>query len=137
LKKSKIPLAIEHGDFFGGNIIIQNGQPIIYDWSDCTWSHPFLSIMVLLEEVRQFFSEESAESLLDLYLEEWYEFDSKTTLNEEYNLLAELSPEYYLSIYQTFIFPTFKDNWDKQQIIDHYIEKLLAVTNKGELRGLI
>lgn len=39
-------------------------------------------------------------------------------------------PDYYLSIYQTFIFPTFKDNWDKQHIIDHYIDKLLAVIIK-------
>jgi aminoglycoside phosphotransferase (APT) family kinase protein len=127
LKKSKIPLALEHGDFFGGNIIIQNEDPIIYDWSDCTLSHPFLSAIVLLEEVEQLFSEKVAKSLLDLYLCEWSELDSKDSLYEEYKLLEEISPIYYLTVYQTFIFPSFNDNWDKQQIIEQYIKKWSTV----------
>ncbi|MCM3380814.1 MULTISPECIES: phosphotransferase [Shouchella] len=127
IEKSNIPLALEHGDFFGGNIMVQNGQPVIYDWSDCTLSHPFLSIMVILKEVEQFFSEEVAKSLLNDYLEKWSGFDSKPHLIEEYNWLKVIAPVYYLTIYQTFIFPAFNDNWDKKQIIEGYITEWLTM----------
>lgn len=127
VEKSNIPLALEHGDFFGGNIIVQKGQPVIYDWSDCTLSHPFLSIMVILKEVEQLFSVEVAQSLLNDYLEKWSCFDSKSHLIEEYNWMKAIAPVYYLTIYQTFIFPAFKDNWDKQQVIEGYIMEWLTV----------
>jgi hypothetical protein len=127
LETSKIPLALEHGDFFGGNIITHNNNPIIYDWSDCTLSHPFLSTIVFLEEVEQLFSDEIAKSLLYGYLGEWSSYDPNDRLHEEYRLLKSIAPVYYLTIYQTFIFPTFDDNWDKQQILDHYIKKWLTI----------
>jgi aminoglycoside phosphotransferase (APT) family kinase protein len=117
---------LEHGDFFGGNIIVQNGMPIIYDWSDCTLSHPFLSATVYLEEVEELFSYEFAESLLDDYVSEWTTFDSKDRLHEEYRLLQLIAPIFYLSVYQSFIFPAFKDNWDKRSIIEYYIEKWIS-----------
>ncbi|GEL78020.1 aminoglycoside phosphotransferase family protein [Tenuibacillus multivorans] len=123
LQHSNIPLALEHGDFFGGNIIIHQDGPVIYDWSDSTLSHPFLSVMVLLEEVEHLFSKEAAKRLLDEYLEYWCEFDSKDRLYDEYKLLKTISPAYYLTVYQTYIFTTFKDNWDKQQIVDEYVRQ--------------
>ncbi|MDQ0157463.1 phosphotransferase [Robertmurraya andreesenii] len=124
-KHSKLPLALEHGDFFGGNIKIQEENAIIFDWSDCSLSHPFLSVIVLLDEVKQLFSERSAEILLEDYLCQWSNYGTRAYLLEEYRMLKTLAPAYYLVLYQTFIFPTFRDNWDKQQIIEDYIEKWL------------
>ncbi|UOE96017.1 phosphotransferase [Alkalihalobacillus sp. LMS39] len=122
LESTNIPLSLEHGDFFGGNIIIQGGRPIIYDWSDCSLSHPFLSIVVFLEEVEQFFSKTTSLSLLDDYLTKWSEFDTKEELIKEYEIIKLIAPAYYLTVYQTFIFPSFNDNWDKQAIINGYVK---------------
>ncbi len=123
IESTNIPSTIEHGDFFGGNIIIHNNEPKIYDWSDSTISHPFLSIIVLLEEVKEFFSNTEAEQLLIEYLEHWTEYDTKENLYYEYCTLKTIAPSYYLSLYETFIFPSFKDNLDKKQIIESYIKK--------------
>ncbi|PSL43248.1 phosphotransferase family enzyme [Salsuginibacillus halophilus] len=121
LKSTNVPLALEHGDFFGGNIIVQDGKSVIYDWSDCCLSHPFLSVVTFLEEVEQFFSKAAALALLDEYLEQWNMFASKEALAKEYELIKSIAPAYGLTVYQTFIFPNFNDNWDKQQIVDGYI----------------
>ncbi|GIN13250.1 hypothetical protein J26TS2_31170 [Shouchella clausii] len=83
--------------------------------------------MVILKEVEQLFSEEVAQSLLNDYLEKWSCFDSKSHLIEEYNWMKAIAPVYYLTIYQTFIFPAFKDNWDKQQVIEGYIMEWLTM----------
>lgn len=129
LEQSRIPLSLDHGDFFGGNIIIQEGVPIIYDWSDVTLSHPFLSATVFLEEVEQFFSSDSAQLLLKEYLSEWNEFEPIDRLMKEYDRIKWIAPIFHLTIYVTYIFPTFKDNWDKKQIIDGYIDKWVTNVN--------
>ncbi|MDE5413307.1 phosphotransferase [Alkalihalobacterium chitinilyticum] len=123
LISTKVPLSLDHGDFFGGNIIVQNGKPIIYDWSDCSLSHPFLSIVVFLEEVEHLFSQKISLTLLDEYLNKWTVFNSKEKLVQEFELVKLIAPAYYLTVYQTFIFPSFHDNWDKQQIIDGYVNE--------------
>ncbi|WP_373894062.1 phosphotransferase family protein [Virgibacillus sp. CBA3643] len=133
LHESRLPISLDHGDLFGGNIIVQQEQPVIYDWSDSSLTHPFLSVIVLLEEVSEYFSEEESQKLLDSYLEEWKMFDTRSRLYEEFRLVRALAPMYYLALYQRFIFPAFEDNFDKQQIIDQYVEKWLSEINKMDL----
>lgn len=123
IEKTNVPSTIEHGDFFGGNVIIHNNEPIIYDWSDSTLSHPFLSIIVLLDEVRNLFTYVEANQLLDEYISQWTDYDSKENLYSEYNIIKKLAPCYYLTLYQTFIFPEFRENWEKEQIIKDYINE--------------
>nr|WP_246593732.1 phosphotransferase [Evansella tamaricis] len=125
LKSTNLPLSLEHGDFFGGNIIVQDRKPTIYDWSDCSLSHPFLSVVSILDEVEHFFSKETSLTLLEEYINKWSEFNTKEELIKEYELIKLAAPAFYLTVYQTYIFPSFKDNWDKQQIIDGYINKLI------------
>ncbi|MBY7144816.1 aminoglycoside phosphotransferase family protein [Virgibacillus sp. NKC19-3] len=130
LRESKLPISLDHGDLFGGNIMVHHGEPIIYDWSDSSLTHPFLSVIVLLEEVNEYFSEQISQQLLDVYLEEWRMFDSLARLYEEFRLVRVLAPLYYLTVHQRFIFPALEDNVDKQQIIDHYVEKWLLQLSK-------
>ncbi|UJL46072.1 aminoglycoside phosphotransferase family protein [Virgibacillus sp. NKC19-16] len=133
LHESRLPISLEHGDLFGGNIMVQQGQPVIYDWSDSSLSHPFLSVIVLLEEVNEYFSKQVSQELLDSYLKEWKMFDTLARLYEEFRLVRVLAPLYYLTVHQRFIFPAFEDNFDKQQIIDQYVEKWLSEINKMDL----
>lgn len=124
LHESRLPISLDHGDLFGGNIIVQQGQPVIYDWSDSSLTHPFLSVIVLLEEVNEYFSEQVSQKLLDSYLEEWKMFDTLARLYEEFRLVRVLAPLYYLTVHQRFIFPAFEDNFDKQQITDQYVAEI-------------
>ncbi|WP_343785117.1 phosphotransferase [Alkalibacillus silvisoli] len=130
LETSKIPYALEHGDYFGGNIIVQGDQPIIYDWSDCTISHPFLSATVIVDELEETFSSNIGECLLEEYLSEWNDFDTLENLRYEFNLVKRIAPLYYLTVYQQFIFPHLRDNWDQKQIIDDYVNQWLSTIDE-------
>ncbi|MBB6451248.1 hypothetical protein HNR44_003242 [Geomicrobium halophilum] len=126
LEHSNLPLALDHGDFFGGNIIVQDGQPLIYDWSDSSLTHPFLSVIVFLDEVKELFSEDFRNQLLGVYLDNWRAFDTYPRLQKEFHLVHVLAPLFYLTVHQRYIFPAFKDNIEHQQIIDHYVDQWLA-----------
>ncbi|NJN43466.1 MAG: phosphotransferase [Anaerolineae bacterium] len=43
LATSGIPESIDHGDFHDGNILVQNGKILFFDWGDSGVTHPFFS----------------------------------------------------------------------------------------------
>ncbi|MGD6842522.1 aminoglycoside phosphotransferase family protein [Bacillus infantis] len=122
LESPLVPLSLEHGDFFGGNIILEEGLPIIYDWSDSSLSHPFLSAAVFLSEAAELFSEEFVDELLKAYLCSWVEWGSEEDLRKEYLNVQRIEPLFGLAVYENEIFPFFQNNWDKSRIIQEYVE---------------
>lgn len=49
LEAAKVPNSIEHGDCHADNAIRQaNGNIMIFDWENATWSHPFFSAEMLM-----------------------------------------------------------------------------------------
>ncbi|MDQ0352494.1 aminoglycoside phosphotransferase (APT) family kinase protein [Alkalibacillus filiformis] len=125
LTSTQVPPALDHGDFFGGNIIVQDGKTIIYDWSDCAISHPFFSMTVIFDEIMEVFSEDVAHDLLEEYLGNWTRFGCIDDLKKEFMLVKKVAPLYYLTIYQQFIVPHFNDNWDQEQIVNSYVDQWL------------
>lgn len=122
LENPLVPLSLEHGDFFWGNIILEEGLPIIYDWSDSSLSHPFLSAAVFLSEAAELFSEEFADELLEAYLGCWAEWGSEEDLRKEYLNVQRIAPLFGLAVYENEIFPFFQNNWDKSRIIQEYVQ---------------
>lgn len=122
LQTPLVPLSLEHGDFFGGNVILEEGLPIIYDWSDSSLSHPFLSVTVFLNEAAELFSEEFADELLEAYLSCWAEWGLEEDLRKEYLNVQRIAPLFGLAVYQNEIIPFFQKNWDKNRIIQEYIQ---------------
>lgn len=101
-----IPSTVEHGDLHSGNIAIDKGRIIFYDWSDCAISHPFFSLRSFLwiffdkeghlkDKVEEFPDiDQPYEKLLNAYLEKWTAFNSLENLRKAYELsriLANLS----------------------------------------------
>ncbi|WP_018922613.1 phosphotransferase [Salsuginibacillus kocurii] len=123
LGDSHVPITLEHGDLFGGNIIVEKQGPIIYDWADSSLSHPFLSVGVLMEEMKESFSLNEMEWLLDRYLTRWKQVDTLENLREEYKLVQTLAPLFYLVVHTTTVFPGLTEKIDKQQIITAYVAK--------------
>lgn len=62
-----IPDALVHGDLHTGNIALEDGVPILYDWSDAAVSHPFLDLVLLSERL----SDEERAAAEEAYLEVW------------------------------------------------------------------
>lgn len=128
--KYKTLSTIDHGDLFGGNVMVENDEPLIYDWSNSAISHPFLSIVRLVEEVSIYFSEGFSNKVLDSYLDEWKDCDKSIDLNKEFTSIQLLEPIYYLTVHMLIIFPAFQYNSDKKEIIDSYVSNWLNNINK-------
>ncbi|WYP27252.1 phosphotransferase [Alkalihalobacillus sp. FSL W8-0930] len=116
----KMPLSLDHGDLFGGNVIVEQNIPYIIDWSDSSITHPFLSVVQLFDEVMSIFSEAAAEELLCYYLDFWTEYGSESQLKEEFHTIQKLEPVFYLVVHLLYIFPAFTENVEKDRIVQEY-----------------
>lgn len=123
-------LSVDHGDLFGGNVIVEDGKPLIYDWSNSSITHPFLSIVHLVEEASDLFSENQSEAVLIAYLYEWEDYGQTDKVISEFVRVQLLQPIYYIVVHMLIIFPAFRDNVDKEEIIDSYITKWLVNIDK-------
>ena len=87
-----IPESLNHGDFHDGNVLLKNGVITFFDWGDADVTHPFVSLRTFFVSIEialelddySFTPEMSA--LLDLYLEPWQKFASKSALLTAYGL---------------------------------------------------
>lgn len=70
LAEGPIPQTLVHGDLHGGNVGVQNGSFIFFDWTDACITHPFFDMLDIL------FEEDTAvqTELRDAYLAEWTDF---------------------------------------------------------------
>lgn len=130
LLTAKLPSSLDHGDLFGGNVKVEEGKPLIFDWSNSSITHPFLSVVHLIEEVADFFSEDTSNEVLNDYLKEWNDYGKLDALTNEFIIIRLLAPIYYLSVHMLYIFPSFQDNVDKKEIIDGYVYKWLVNIKK-------
>ncbi|MEN0642404.1 phosphotransferase [Alkalicoccobacillus gibsonii] len=122
----ELPLSLDHGDLFGGNVIIEQDTTYIIDWSDSSITHPFLSMVQLFKEVRSFFSESEAEDLLCHYLDFWKEYGSIPQLKQEFDAIQRLEPVFYLVVHLLYIFPVFTENVEKKRIVNEYCAQWTA-----------
>lgn len=44
-----LPETIQHDDLHDGNVLVQDGHALIFDWGDASIAHPFMSLRVALE----------------------------------------------------------------------------------------
>lgn len=95
LAASGIGDSIQHDDLHDGNVLVQAGRAVVFDWGDASLTHPFLSLGVLLE-----FSAAQAEvgpdhpsivRLRDAYLEPWTASLARPAAVEAAGLGARLS----------------------------------------------
>jgi hypothetical protein len=76
LEAGPVPAAaLEHGDLHDGNIFVQKGGYVFFDWGDCTITHPFLSLRSVLVSVENTLglavNAPELDRLRDAYLEPW------------------------------------------------------------------
>ncbi|MFN4152188.1 MAG: hypothetical protein ACK4IX_14700, partial [Candidatus Sericytochromatia bacterium] len=98
LSSFNIPNTIEHGDMHPFNVAMVNEEPIFYDWSDCSISHPFFTIRAF---TYAFFDKKGNElkkvsfikdcdypyqKIVKAYLEEWEDFESKENLIDAFKI---------------------------------------------------
>lgn len=78
--------SLEHGDLHDGNVFVRSGGYAIFDWGDACVTHPFASLLVVLNAIAyRFHLEPGAAELVrlrDAYLEPWADAGSRGDLAE-------------------------------------------------------
>ena len=63
-----LPVTLAHGDFHGGNVVVDRGHAAIFDWSDTCVAHPLIDLHTFLAFG---VDEDAREVFVDAYAEGW------------------------------------------------------------------
>lgn len=90
----QIPHSLHHGDLHDGNIFMQHGRHLFFDWGDSHITHPFFSLRTVFVSMENTFGYEENDPRFDdfalNYLEPWLRFESREKLWEAYQLAKKL-----------------------------------------------
>jgi aminoglycoside phosphotransferase (APT) family kinase protein len=90
-----LPETLVHGELHGGNVAVQNGEFVYFDWTDVCISHPFFDMLNI------FFEEDTAvrSQLRDAYLAEWTDFAPMDRLLAAWSLAEVLGAVHHAVSY--------------------------------------
>jgi hypothetical protein len=86
LSAQGLPATIQHDDLHDGNVFLQDGRYVIFDWGDSSISHPFHTLVVVFRAIAYGFDPDVEPGgpeilrLRDAYLEPFAEYGSHTEL---------------------------------------------------------
>ncbi|GLZ06798.1 phosphotransferase [Actinomadura sp. NBRC 104412] len=68
-----VPETVVHADIWRGNFLLTARGPVVFDWAESMIGHPFLSLEVMLADVRTLVpgDRDALDLVRDTYLEEW------------------------------------------------------------------
>lgn len=120
-----IPASLEHGDFWGGQIVVSSRKPIFIDWSDSSISHPFFSLYFLHDaDIELPDVLDVRERLRDAYLQPWRAYEPLDKLIQAYELAMRLAPLHHALIYHQHILPHMQNRWEMQNMMAFYLRNL-------------
>lgn len=96
LSAYSVPESLDHGDFHDGNIFVQNGRYLFFDWGDSGITHPFFSMRTVFVSLENTFGLEEggpwATRLRDCYLEPWSAYATEERLVAAFAVSEGLAP---------------------------------------------
>ncbi|MEO8610506.1 MAG: hypothetical protein ABI690_21595 [Chloroflexota bacterium] len=124
-----IPLSLEHGDLWTGQIIVRpEGDGFLFtDWSDSAITCPLFSLPYFLAEVDNELPgvPNARERLIEAYLTAWTVFEPMPRLLEAYEAVKLLSPLYTSLQYAFDIFPQMEMRWEMENMLAYNLRLLL------------
>jgi hypothetical protein len=93
LAQSGVPESVCHLDIWRGNFCLRDGRPLIFDWAESVVAHPFVSLQLMLRDVRMAMPGDSdaERRIRDAYLVEWSGHGGRDQLVEEVDRSADLA----------------------------------------------
>ncbi len=101
LASGPIPQTLLHGDFLGGNVVLNDHGYVIFDWTDACISHPFFDLLTVVDNSFDTMAADRREQLISTYLGEWasYGYGSIEDLRATCDLALKLGPLYHAISY--------------------------------------
>lgn len=125
LANTPIPQTLVHGDLHGGNVGVQNGSFVFFDWTDACITHPFFDMLDI------FFEEDTAvqTELRDAYLAEWTEFAPMPQLLQIWQM-AEIGAAVHHGLsYLHILLNLERHSWsDMGSMLPFWLRKILTLS---------
>jgi hypothetical protein len=128
LSTFNIPLSLEHGDLWTGQIIVcPEGGYLFTDWSDSAITCPLFSLPYFLAEVDNELPgvKDAREHLRAAYLTPWTAFEPMPRLLEAYESVKLLSPFYTTLQYAYDLIPRMEMRWEMENMVAYNLRLLL------------
>jgi hypothetical protein len=91
-----VPDSLHHGDLHDANVFVDAGRYRLFDWGDCSLTHPFVGLRTPLVSVENTFglAEDALElgPLRDAFLEPWGRFAPQAELRAAFEVGASIAP---------------------------------------------
>lgn len=89
-----IGASIDHDDLHDANVLMRDGNAVVFDWGDACVTHPFLSVWIVRRIIAHRMSvadeDPAIARLVDAYLEPWTSFGSIARLRRAAEIGAQL-----------------------------------------------
>lgn len=130
----RLPVSVDHGDFWAGQIVAGDSNPVFIDWSDASLSHPFFSMAFFSdeEEMRPYLGDVpgAADQLRDAYLEPWTVYEPHDILTQAWSIACSLAPLSTALLYHDRILPGMEVKWEMENMIPYFLHSVLR--HEGE-----
>ena len=127
LASYSVPDTLVHGDLHMGNVALNEGEYVFFDWTDSCISHPFLDMFDIFDQRE----EEPRNHLRDAYLASWTGYESRARLLGAAALAEPLCALHQVVSYQHIIAnlePVSKP--ELGGALPYYLRKLLHSAEK-------
>jgi hypothetical protein len=124
-----LPVALEHGDFWAGQVVVGAESFGFLDWSDSSLAHPFFSLLLFLVEIEDYFPRTRGvrESLRDAYLEPWVALVPGADLARAFELAQPLAALHHALTYHTAVLPRLEVRWEMELMLPFYLKMALRL----------
>lgn len=124
-----LPEALEHGDFWAGQVVAGDEGYGFLDWSDSSLAHPFFSLLLFLVEIEDFFPRAPGvrERLRDAYLEPWAARAPGVDLAAAFELAQPLAALHHALGYHAAVLPSFEVRWEMELMLPFYLKMALRL----------
>jgi hypothetical protein len=131
LAEHNLPLSLEHGDLWPGNIITDTPTAVYLDWSEATISHPFFSVALFLEYAKAMLPAEPdvCHRLAAAYLRPWRTYAKPRELTRAFGIAWKLGPLYRAIVYHERILPGTNAKWEVRPLFLYFVREFLRRTS--------
>ncbi|CAN5691280.1 hypothetical protein BH23CHL2_BH23CHL2_12810 [soil metagenome] len=126
LAASPVPLSLDHGDFWPGNIYADQGSVTLFDWSDATLTHPFFSLVMAADEIAECLGgvPGAADPVIDAYLRQWLDFGSIDDLRAIFADAMLVAPLHLAAMYRDAYLPAMEFVEELDRMTPHFLRWL-------------
>jgi hypothetical protein len=135
LARLRIPLALDHGDLWGANVVIAARGPVFLDWEDAVLAHPFWAVHMLPWShgfwERWGHRSAAAERLRQAYLAGWAGRDGVERYQDAFRLSRGLAPLHHAAIWRQDVLPYLDNSLETAALLPFFLRRVLEANRGG------